>query len=80
MAFHPNLRKQTVAQFLNSWLDTVCPASVGDKTQRTYWDLAEDHIIPELGRIELSKLGPQHMRQFVQDLRERNQRRPGRRV
>jgi integrase len=64
----PKVEKQTVAQFLNTWLDTVCPANVGEKTQRTYRDLAEDHIIPALGRIELSKLGPQQVQQFVEDL------------
>ena len=53
----PKPEKQTVAQFLNTWLETVCPANVGDKTLRTYRDLAEDHIIPALGRIELGKLG-----------------------
>ena len=67
----PKPEKQTVAQFLNTWLETVCPANVGDKTLRTYRDLAEDHIIPALGRIELGKLGPQHVQQFVEDLRKK---------
>src|ERR1022692_2452635 len=63
--------KQTVAEFLNKWLDTVCPANVGDKTERTYRDLVEDHIIPALGRIVLSKLGPQDVQQFLEDLRKK---------
>ena len=67
----PKPEKQTVAQFLNTWLETVCPANVGDKTLRTYRDLAEDHIIPAFGRIELGKLGPQHVQQFVEDLRKK---------
>jgi hypothetical protein len=75
----PRPQRQTVAQFLNTWLDTVCSESVSHKTQRTYRDLAEDHIIPALGRIELSKLGPQHVQQFPKDLRS-NQRPPGRRI
>ena len=64
----PKPERQTVAQFLNTWLDTVCPTNAGEKTQRTYRDLAEDHIIPALGRIELSKLGPQHVQQFIKDM------------
>src|ERR1039458_9253205 len=67
----PKPEKQTVAQFLNTWLETVCPANVGDKTLRTYRDLAEDHIIPAFGRMELGKLGPQHVQQFVEDLRKK---------
>jgi hypothetical protein len=43
---------QTVEQFLNNWLNTVCrPPNVSLKTHRTYRDLAEGHIIPALGRI-----------------------------
>ncbi len=65
----PRAEKQTVGQFVNTWLDTVCcPPHVSLKTQRTYRDLCEDHIIPALGRIELSKLAPQNVQQFVSDL------------
>jgi integrase len=61
--------RQTLSQFLDTWLNTVCcPPHVSLKTQRTYRDLCEDHIIPALGRFELSKLGPQHVQQFVNDL------------
>jgi len=67
----PKPERQTVGQFLNTWLDTVCPANVGDKTLRTYRDLVEDHIIPALGRIELSKLGSQHVQQLVKYLRSK---------
>jgi len=67
----PKPEKQTVAQFLNSWLDTVCPSNVGDRTLRTYRDLAEDHIMPALGRNELSKLSPQHVQRFVRELRKK---------
>jgi integrase len=67
----PKPEKQNVAQFLNKWLDTVCSGNVSQRTERTYRDLAEDHIIPALGRIELSKLGPQHVQQLVQDLRNK---------
>jgi integrase len=65
----PKPEKQTVEQFLKTWLDTVCcPPNVSLKTERTYRDLCEDHIIPALGRIELAKLGPQHVQQFINKL------------
>jgi integrase len=60
--------RQTVGAFLNTWLETVCIANTREKTQRTYRDLIEDHIIPELGNFELSKLGPQHVQQLLNNL------------
>lgn len=69
--------RQTVSQFLTTWLDTVCcPPNVSLKTNRTYRDLCEDHIIPALGRLELSKLAPQHVQQLVSDLLDKPK--PGR--
>jgi integrase len=65
----PKAERQSVVQFLETWLDVVCcPPNVSPKTERTYRDLCEDHIIPALGRIELSRLRPQHVQQFINDL------------
>jgi integrase len=61
--------RRTVSQFLTTWLDTVCcTPNVSLKTNRTYRDLCEDHVIPGVGRIELSKVTPQHVQQLVNDL------------
>jgi integrase len=68
----PKPEKQTVAEFLNTWLDSVCcPPHVSFKTQRTYRDLCEDHVIPALGKIELGKLAPPHVQQFVNDVMQK---------
>jgi integrase len=65
----PKPEKQTVEQFLKTWLDTVCcHPNISLRAERTYRDLCEDHIVPALGRIELGKLGPQHVQQFINDL------------
>src|SRR5436305_14859976 len=45
----PKPVRQTVSQFLYTWLDTVCPGNAGLKTRRTYRDLLEDHVMPTLG-------------------------------
>jgi integrase len=67
----PKPERQTVSQFLNKWLDTVCPGNVGEKTLRTYPDLLEDHVIPTLGRLELPKLSPEHVQQLLEDIRKK---------
>ncbi len=59
--------RQTVGQFLNSWLSDVVKPSVKPKTYRTYADLVKLHIYPALGRHSLAKLSPQHIRAFLND-------------
>jgi integrase len=56
--------RQTVAEFLKTWLETSEP-SISPKSHRTYSDLVRLHIVPELGHIDLYKLGPDHVQQFV---------------
>lgn len=53
--------RQTIRQFLESWLtDTVKP-SKQPKTYHAYSDLMRLHVTPELGRHPLDKLTPQHV-------------------
>jgi len=52
----PNETK-TVSRFLTEWLEDV-ERSLAPKTFRRYREMVQQHIIPELGRIKLSKLGP----------------------
>jgi integrase len=48
---------KTVSRFLTEWLEDV-ERSLAPKTFRRYREMVQQHIIPELGRIKLSKLGP----------------------
>lgn len=57
--------KQTVAKFLEHWLDQVVKPGVRPKTHRTYADLCKHHITPAIGEIPLGKLSPQHIREFL---------------
>ncbi|MGH9342483.1 MAG: site-specific integrase [Terriglobia bacterium] len=57
--------RQTVAQYLSYWLEHVAAKQVRPKTHRTYKDLAAQHLIPALGKIALSKLTPQRIREFM---------------
>jgi integrase len=52
--------RQTVEQFLDRWLEAVRP-SVRPRTFQGYAILVRNHIVPELGRLRLDKLAPQHV-------------------
>ncbi len=57
--------KQTVATFLNAWLETVAKPRVRIKTYRSYEQIIRNHLIPGLGRHELQKLTPQLVQAFL---------------
>ncbi len=58
-----NPKKMAIEEFFKKWLDD----RKGKVSQRTHYDysmIAEKHIIPELGKIQLSKLRPIDLRDF----------------
>lgn len=57
--------KQTVAKFLDHWLNEVVKPRVRPKTFRTYSDLVQNHITPCLGDLPLGKLSVQRVREFL---------------
>ncbi len=57
--------KQTLQTFLTHWLEQVVKTRVRPKTFRTYSDLVKHHIAPALGSIELAKLAPPQIREFL---------------
>ena len=59
---HPT--KQTVAQFLNDWLENSQKQSVRPRTFERYEEIVRIHIAPDLGRHQLLKLSPQHLQAF----------------
>lgn len=50
--------RRTVAHYLEWWVTTVVPPSVRPTTARSYATNVRCHLIPELGDIQLAKLGP----------------------
>ena len=64
-AFHDGMlvapAKTPIAEYLRSWLDR---ANVAPKTLERYRQLAEQQIIPHLGRIELQKLRPAKLKDW----------------
>lgn len=57
--------RETLSEYLESWLADTLPGTVKPSTQRSYTDIARRHIIPELGRIPLRKLTPAHVRRLL---------------
>lgn len=62
-----NPGRQTVGEFLTSWLKDVVKPSVRPKTYRTYADFVKLHLAPALGSIQLARLSPQHVRGFLNE-------------
>lgn len=56
----------TVGQWLDYWVSSVLPsASIARTTFESYRDLCSWYLIPELGRIRLTKLTPADVRQLI---------------
>lgn len=57
--------RQTVAKFLESWLDECARPKVRPNTLRRYRDLVRLHIKPEIGQVPLAKLTAQQVQGFL---------------
>lgn len=57
--------RQTVRQFLESWLTECVRPSVRPRTFVSYSQLVKVHIAPGLGHIVLSRLSPQDVQAFL---------------
>jgi integrase len=62
-----DFKRQTVAQFLNAWLQDVVKGSVRPRTFNSYAQLTRDHLNPSLGHHQLSKLTTQHVQAMMND-------------
>jgi len=59
--------RQTISEFLQSWLSDIAKPSIRPKTFKTYSYLVRIHIEPALGRRSLAKLSPQDVQRFLND-------------
>ncbi len=64
--------RQTVGQFLNSWLEDVIKPAKAPKTVATYADIVRLHLIPGIGHHQLSQLTPQHVAYLLKAKQEAN--------
>lgn len=56
--------KQTVRQYLNTWLQDYAKDNTSPRTFERYKEIVDKHLVPALGSIQLSKLHPQHIKAY----------------
>ena len=61
----PPPERQTVAEFLESWLENTARPSVRASTYESYSGVVRHHLIPDLGRIRLSRLTPDEVQEML---------------
>jgi integrase len=57
--------RQTVEQYLTSWLETKRPPEVRRSTWETYDRRIRVHVLPIIGRIKLTQLSAQHIQRVT---------------
>lgn len=55
----------TVGQFLGDWLANTAKRTVRPSTFVSYEGLVRVHLVPELGKVPLIKLSPQHVERMI---------------
>ena len=58
-------KRQTVRQFLSAWLAENVKPTRRTSTYASYESLVRVHILPSIGDISLTKLGPQHLQAML---------------
>ncbi|ACZ62560.1 tyrosine-type recombinase/integrase [Dehalococcoides mccartyi] len=56
--------KTTVGTFLESWLETYASCNTAPRTFERYSQIVRLHLTPNLGRIELTQLRPEHIQAY----------------
>ena len=59
-------RRQTVEQYLKTWLDAAKP-SIRERTWVRYEQYVRLHVLPTLGKLSLEKLTPQHLQRLYSE-------------
>ncbi len=59
----PVSERQTVRQYMGHWLESTRP-SLRPKTWLRYEQLLRIHVVPEIGKVRLVRLSPQHLQKL----------------
>jgi len=59
---------QTLESWLRVWFNTIAVKQNRPTTQKTWRSVIENHIIPSIGRVQLAKLTPAHVRKMEDDI------------
>ncbi len=57
--------RQSVEQFMTYWLENLVRTAVRPRTYESYELLSRVHVVPELGRVLLQQLDPQHVQALL---------------
>jgi integrase len=60
--------QSTTGDWLKWWLAEVLPGTVTESTATNYTDVVNAYLIPYVGRVQLAKLGPEHVQRMMRDL------------
>src|SRR4051794_20398603 len=64
---HVDPTRMTVRQWLATWLATV-QQEVAPRSHERYASIVNHHLVPALGALQITKLGPAHIQSFYNDL------------
>jgi hypothetical protein len=67
LGLRPDLDKQTLNEYFAYWLEEVIRPQRSPSTYLSYADQTRRHILPALGKFQLNKLRPQHIRALIGD-------------
>lgn len=62
--------KCKLEDFAEEWFQRHCRKNLAPKTQRTYQNHLKNRILPALGYLDISKIRPQHIMDFVDGLED----------
>jgi integrase len=63
-------KQQSVAQFLDEWLENTVRPNTRPRTYESFEIIVRRHLKPELGRLRLEQLTPQHVEALLNRKRE----------
>lgn len=69
-----NTGKYRLTDFAREWYKRYCEKELAPKTQQSYKNHFEKRILPALGSIDINKLRPLHIVQFLDDLQKQGKR------
>jgi integrase len=65
----PAASRETVAQFLTRWLHDM-KLKLRPRTHESYGQIVRIHIAPNIGRLPLQRLAPQHVQRWLTDMQK----------
>lgn len=64
----PTDERRTTAQYLDWWTREVLPGTVKRSTELSYARIVRDYVSPYVGRVRLTRLGPEHVQSMLRQL------------